>query len=205
MTLLRSTCVALSCAVVCTVAAAPGRIAPPQKYQPNEQVSGVLRQLQGSINDIHYTRATESSSEASFKAGSGPSVPDDEGVWQVTCEVDLIDDSRFCQVRRPWAVLIVSFGTKCQPLAIVVGNEHYPGTESLLRIDGGKPMSTRHPEGLFSKATFGPVVQQLRTGKQIVTRFVRWPHKNFEDAEAGLTGFSEAVDYACWAVNRLKK
>ena len=186
--------------------AAPGRIYPAQKYQPNEEHGGPLSHLQGAINGIHYSRATEEASEASFSAWRGPNAPEDAGIWHVTCDVDPIHDSRFCQVRRPWSSLIVSFGPNCQPLVVVVGTEHYPGTESLLRIDGGKPHITKNPEGVFPRAIYAQVVKQLRDGKPFITRYTRWPYKNeFHDQESTAVGFAEAADYACWAVKRVVK
>jgi hypothetical protein len=169
-----------------------------EKFQPDE-ISIESGGFSGKFDNASYIRQLDGSAE--FHVDADPSQDAETISWSVSCHVDAMDDSRYCQI---WVGdLIVSYGPKCQVYVVAVGTDHFPGTTSLVRIDGRKPYSTAEKDGVFQGKAAGVIAAELRKAKRATTRFVRWPYRSPVDTDSTMSGFSQASDYACWAVKRL--
>jgi len=158
----------------------------------------------GKVNDVAYRRFGDGT--ANFQAQKGDWVPDGEGArptWDVRCKTDTMDDTPSCIVDYN-SIQVIAYSRACVT-RVAIGSKHYPGSESMVRIDGGKPFTTRDRSGLFSGDASKLVIRALRAGTSAKTRHMVWPYKRWEDEELPLAGLAQAVDYACWAVKRLPK
>ena len=132
--------------------------------------------------------------------GVDPDDPVAEAIWSLTCRMDKIDDSRSCHLRR--GDLFV-FRTETGHL-VDVGSDNYPGSSISIRVDDHPPL-TAPAKTAFQEAQAKRVLGQLRSGRNVVTRYQKWPYESYIDTEISLYGAAEALDLLDKAFLSLRK
>lgn len=105
--------------------------------------------------------------------------------WKINCSKEKIYNKKRCIMFKLNKDVIVSIfdGKK----AVYVGSNHYPKTESIIKIDDLQPVyglegDTNTPQ---------KVINQMLKGAKAYTRYVEWPYNYNKDSELDLSGFSD--------------
>lgn len=97
--------------------------------------------------------------------------------WRTTCRVDGMDDSHWCALLR--GSLAIGIGKSGRPL-VSIGSEHFPGSKITIRIDKNPPITAMAGNG-FSEQQAKEIIDQLKGGETVLTRYVKWPRQSNVD------------------------
>ena len=82
-------------------------------------------------------------------------------------------------------------------LSLSVGYEHFPGSQTSIKI-GAKRFVTRDRNGNFSSAA--QLVNMMGDGTAVVTRYMKWPYRHYVDDEFVTYGLNTSVTVAKWLI-----
>lgn len=133
-----------------------------------------------------------------------------ENKWRADCKDDDLEDRRDCVVTKGSGGLTVILGSSMIPdssmipsAVVTLRGEQYPGSEMIIKIDDDKPV--RWKEDNYPFAVFKQIVERLKTGSQVHTRYTEWPSGNQVDEKLSLAGFTSAYEEAVRRVLAYKK
>ena len=150
----------------------------------------------GLLGDLRYRLFIDS---ASVATEPGIDINDyKQPRWSVGCNRDKMTGTKTCSVSR--GALWVFFRS-AGPSIVSVGDEHFPGSVSSIKV-GAKRFDTRHQDGIFSNSQ--QIIRALSDGQPVVTRFMKWPYREWEDDEFNATGFQAASRLANWLLKNGK-
>lgn len=159
--------------------------------------------VSGSKNGVKY-RYYLSDASGSFEAeeGRGLELTLDNRFknWSVQCKKDAIDDSKMCYLNLDLDLFL--FMQADGEMRLSVGASRYPGSSIAIRVDD-KPAFVANERAAFSGAKAKEIVEAIKGGKQVITRYDKWP-QGTNDATFGTYGFAEAVEYLRWALTQIK-
>jgi len=128
------------------------------------------------------------------------------GDWSVKCESDPMDDSVSCsvhRVRRASEIIMSLFlsydGTDYD---VCVGADHYPGKDIQIRVDSNQAHSVTG--ACFSHAKSAAIMDELRSGTKVVTRYQKWPYESWLASEFTTDGFGQALKLTEWLYTQTK-
>jgi hypothetical protein len=164
----------------------------------------------GQINGVSYTIYYADGSASFIDARKGERVDGNaenfrdrmDSTWHVSCRKDPINDSKSCSINRRdlWVYVYPS-----KPSIISVGSNHFPGSTVTVRIDGSEPLSaSANNDGNYNSGTSSRIIERLKQGEEITTRYMEWPYQSWMDRTWNLQGFSEAYAYSRWAVQHMR-
>jgi hypothetical protein len=108
--------------------------------------------------------------------------------WSLGCSIDEMDDTHFCYLdRKDLRVGIWKDGKTF----IWIGNNHYPGSNIALRVDKNKPIIASEERG-FTDSQSLEIIEQLKKGTSVLTRYKEWPYQSNEDQSFKTFGFPQA-------------
>jgi hypothetical protein len=158
----------------------------------------------GKLNEVEY--------DVGFLSGTGYFAGTKEGFadklydlkWLVQCKLDPITDKKTCSLSKyDFWIFVYDDGREI----VSIGNEHFPGSSVILRIDKGKPFSTLSKnDGNFYGTVSKRIIKQLLddNSEMFTTRYMKWPYREWVDERIGLYGFNEAYSYIKWAIKRFQ-
>lgn len=114
------------------------------------------------------------------------------GNWTVSCRRDKMTSARSCLVYKDDLYVGVYGNGR---LTFSVGDEHFPGSQSSIRI-GARRFDTSQRDGYFPNAA--QLVQLMKNGTPVVTRYMKWPYREWNDKEFVSYGFDTAIQTARW-------
>jgi hypothetical protein len=88
-------------------------------------------------------------------------------------------------------------------VALLVGSNTSPGSNVAIRVDD-TPAFTGNEKAPFIGVNAQKVIDALKAGTRVTTRYVKWPQNTNVDASFELYGFDEAYDYVNWALKQIK-
>lgn len=147
----------------------------------------------GSINGVDY-RFWKTDRGGGRVQGVADSVvaaglDDYDTSWRIGCEVDAMDDQRWCSIRRQdFSASLWKDGS----WIILIGHQHFPGSDFSIRVDD-RPAITADSNTGFSSDQIEQIMAQLKSGDAFLTRYEKWPRRTGVDAEVSAFGFAEAV------------
>lgn len=146
----------------------------------------------GKIGDVQYHLYRDSASIA-IELGTAPDEGSD-GSWRISCSRDKMSEVKTCFVQRGdlWAF----FSSRGAPI-ISVGNQHFPGSVTSIKV-GQRRFDTAHRDGNFANPQ--QIIATMKDGQPIVTRYMRWPYRAWEEGEFQSTGFQASTKLAAWLV-----
>lgn len=169
---------------------------PSNSAAPAFDISGAF----GNINGVTYR--VHGAGGGRFAGTSANDLNDYKNTWSVSCQVDAMTDKKKCTLHRRDLVVMLESG---KVVFLYVGDEHFPGKQTAIRIDDKKPhIGKQGSDGDFTGGQVRTIVQQLTKGKSVITRFYQWPEDFARDDTFELTGFNEALEYAKWASRHIK-
>ena len=121
----------------------------------------------------------------------------DRSVWiptdnLVSCNSDLMSDRRTCELSVGFANLAVRVATNGSILGACAPMHDFPGRQAAFRVDK-HPMITSDQNGCISSSAARTLVGQMKAGKTLYVKTVRWPD---DFAEVQTTAISGTVDLA---------
>lgn len=108
--------------------------------------------------------------------------------WSISCEVDPIEDTHICLLSKKSIMILLKNSSEHY---VLVGKKHYPGSDTIIRIDKGEPIKATQ-DGVFSLEDSKKIVKALQEGKTVVTRYMEWPYKRNKDEQWEIFGFNQA-------------
>ncbi|HBC0018022.1 TPA: hypothetical protein JG871_003941 [Enterobacter hormaechei subsp. xiangfangensis] len=112
--------------------------------------------------------------------------------WSIGCKIDPMNDTKSCNMSNGDLFI---WRDKSGWSVFVSGGDHYPGTSSSIRINGGKPFTTGDNDGMFSHAVSARIVDQLKGGAEVLTRYTDWPYNSYKDGTVDTTNVEAALNY----------
>ena len=109
--------------------------------------------------------------------------------WSLRCDTDAMTDRHWCSFSR--ADLTVSTAEN-NGHSVTIGYRHYPKSNIGLRVDKGDPIIASAEQG-FSLQQEAELMQQMLSGRTVLTRNVEESSPMNIDKTVTLFGFSEAV------------
>lgn len=118
--------------------------------------------------------------------------------WDIGCSRDKMSGVKSCSIRQ--GELWIFFRSAGSSI-VSVGHDHYPRSISSLKI-GKKRFDTRNQDGDFGDPQ--SIIKALADGQPVVTRFMKWPYREWKDDEFNSTGFRVATKLANWLLKNGK-
>lgn len=106
--------------------------------------------------------------------------------WKPYCSKDAFTGSKKCSMNYQDVQVSLIDGK----YGVYIGRNHFPRTQSAIRVDGNVPIYGY--EGISKSPKI--VIEQMKKGKTAYTRYQEWPYKYNQDGEADLTGFAESFN-----------
>lgn len=106
--------------------------------------------------------------------------------WYPVCNKDRFNGSKSCTLSKDTVLIMLKDGT----YAVSVGKRHYPRSKSAIKIDNNATIYGY--EGILESPK--KVIEQLKQGKKVFTRYQEWPYQHNRDSEINLTGFPEKFE-----------
>jgi hypothetical protein len=155
---------------------------------------------EGEWRDLKYRLHSDHS--AYFEAAPG-------GLsWEFSCRIDQMDDQRSCSLiagsnrgrEAPYLLVLWGDGWTGPAVSVAHGQQAYPQTEELLRVDRNAAFSI-DADSLFSGQRALAIISQLKRGERVRLRYYDWPYNYSHDSDLPLKGFT-----AVWeATTELRK
>jgi hypothetical protein len=151
----------------------------------------------GKLNGVEYRIAPNAATVAAIP-GADVGYYEPNTKWQISCSKDKISDKRSCFGTH----LDLSFFISEDSIYMVsVGENHYPGTTSAIRIDEVR-FETKSREGNFENGA--KIISKIKDDSRIVTRYTKWPEKAWVDKEFSGYGTPAALQIAKWLLENGK-
>lgn len=102
--------------------------------------------------------------------------------WYSSCNKDRFDGSKVCVMSSGDVMVGIINGN----YGVYVGGDHYPNTLSAIKIDNNPTIYG------FEGHSRSPlvVIEQMKKGKVVYTRYKKWPYEYNKDGEVDLSGFT---------------
>lgn len=137
-----------------------------------------------------WLRLTPNGADVEGAAADSPDAG--TGNWTVSCRRDKMTSARSCLVYKDDLYVGVYGNGR---LTFSVGDEHFPGSQSSIRI-GSRRFDTGQRDGYFPNAP--QLVQLMKNGTPVVTRYMKWPYREWIDKEFVSYGLGTAIQAAHW-------
>lgn len=108
--------------------------------------------------------------------------------WSTRCKRDEMDDTHWCALDR--GDLRIGIWKDGTPF-VSIGNSHYPNSDIAIRVDKNKPITASEKIG-FTSAQSIEIIDQLKKGNSVLTRYQEWPYQSNKDKSLELFGFPQA-------------
>lgn len=145
-------------------------------------------------SDLNEQRATTEVARPS-RPPQHPKVDDGEvdfGPWHVSCKVDQMLGEKMCYAMQMTAggIVVGASDRGNWILRVPGGDKVYPGTPQLIRIDSRELFIGN---GRFKELK--RIVEQMKTGNTLRTRWYGWPDKYEVNGTFSLSGFNDSLKY----------
>jgi hypothetical protein len=145
----------------------------------------------GTLNGVPFTLYADSASVDAVKDKRSGSL-DLRDAWDVGCRRDKMTNRKSCSVNRGDLYVFVY---QSELIKVSIGAEHFPGSATSIRV-GSKRFDTTDRDGDFPQST--AILTSMKDGTQVVTRFMKWPYRQWVDDEFDVYGAQVAVKVAQW-------
>lgn len=157
----------------------------------------LLMSLSTAARDIYVLKDKDGSTLLSARDKSGGDLQLEKVIkydnseftkWGTSCSKDKFNNTKSCSLTKSHSDVMVTIING--RYSVYVGREHYPRTQSAIKIDESTPVYGY--EGVSQ--TPQKVIEQMKNGKIAYTRYQEWPYKYNKDGEVDLSGFAEAFN-----------
>jgi len=106
--------------------------------------------------------------------------------WYLDCNKDRFNGAKICTLSKDKVLVMLKDGD----YAVLVGKRHFPRSKSAIKIDNNATIYGS--EGISQSPN--KVIEQLKRGKKVFTRYQEWPYEYNRDNEIDLRGFPEKFE-----------
>lgn len=110
--------------------------------------------------------------------------------WSYDCRVDKMTDQRACSISSKIGGPFISYLSGRHPVTVCIMGHDFPGRRGMLRIDKNSPIETDHEGCVPSRQ----ILEQMKSGRTLITRSYRWPRDWSVDEEMSLGGLQQVLD-----------
>lgn len=145
------------------------------------------------LETVHIDGATVNVYHGRGSVEITPSVKDssEDRTWLASCREDAMTDQRLCGLRIK-NLYIYSLGINSY--ALYIGSvQHYPNRQTMVRVDGNKPFSTKDNDGAMTESDSNNILSQIKNGSKVLIRYYEWPNDYAIDDEIDTAVFSQAM------------
>ncbi|EPW3466519.1 hypothetical protein ACWJ7M_003525 [Acinetobacter baumannii] len=103
-----------------------------------------------------------------------------------SCYKDRFNGAKICSIHNKNIMVAIINGEQ----KIYIGSNHYPGKKTAVKIDNG--ITYYGKEGYFNNSKV--IIDEMKKGNIIYTRYVKWPYEYNVDSEISLIGFTNALN-----------
>ena len=143
------------------------------------------RFLEETVEDGHYVFVYKDGTASVVR---DPSVLKDR--WAIDCHLDAMTDQLLCGLNNGSGGILVYYANQAEPIAVCIVDHDFPGKAGMLRVDSHEAQKTSNL-GCVAAAN---IVDQLITGKNLLTRRYEFPNKTLIDRKTSLWGFAKALE-----------
>lgn len=157
----------------------------------------LLMSFSAAARDMYVLKDKDGSTLFSARDESGPDLKLDKVIkhddselkkWSIGCSKDKFNGSKVCSLSKLHNDVMVNIING--KYSVYVGGNHYPRTQSAIKIDDNNPIygyegSSQAPQ---------KVIEQMKNGRIAYTRYKEWPYEYNKDGEVDLIGFTEAFN-----------
>jgi hypothetical protein len=118
--------------------------------------------------------------------------------WNIACRRDKMSQTKSCSVDRGDLYIFVY---QSRPIKVSIGDEHFPSSTTSIRV-GAKRFDTYDRDGDFPQSA--AILASMKDGVQVVTRYMKWPYREWIDDEFTAYGAQAAVRVAQWLLKNGK-
>lgn len=115
-----------------------------------------------------------------------------EAVWDIGCTRDKMTSKRTCHIHKGDLFLLYS---QAETENVLIGFDHFPGSTTAIKI-GSRRYNTSERDGNFPANL--KIGTQLLDGTPVVTRYMKWPYREWVDDEFTVYGAQTAIHLAKW-------
>ena len=160
--------------------------------------AGPSKRVVGTLNGVAYFYGENACAVFSATPDNNWRNLKGPGNWWIRCGKDAMEDFAYCDMtREDLAVSLYDDGR----VFVIIGVNNYPGSKIAIRIDKGKPISG---EAGFVGNEARKIIEKLKAGKTVTTRYQEWPYRVNIDKTMNLYGLREALEFLYWVVPRIK-
>lgn len=154
-----------------------------------EIIGGIQR---GTLGNVAFRIYSDSAAVAASPAAN-PENFEFANSWQISCNRDKMSKRVNCFINRGALYVFSGGGADF----VSVGTNHFPRSTSSIKV-GNRRFDTSHHDGNFGSSK--AVLTALRAGGSVVTRYMKWPYRTWEDDEFAAFGFDTALQITHWLV-----
>lgn len=158
----------------------------------NTRKNEVTRREEGEVNKIKYRYyLSDGSGVVQGEPKNTLDVLKDEygSNWDTSCKKDLMNDTHWCMISKK-NLSIGVWGDK--KYFVSIGQEHYPGSNTMIRIGSGKPYTSAQ-DAQFTQQQVAAIITDIGQAEEVTIRYTKWPYKSPIDKEISTYGLQEGL------------
>lgn len=150
----------------------------------------------GWFDDVQFEQFSDGSAWVAAQADHNYLKSDSR--WAIACKRDAMTQRKSCHATLGDLWIYIDHAGK---IIVSVGVDHYPGSQTSIRL-GSRRFDTLDRDGDFSQSL--SIIQAMKDGQIIVTRFMKWPYRQWIDQERVLYGSQATIAMLRWTIANLR-
>lgn len=146
----------------------------------------------GTLNNVDFRLYSDGSGSVVSVIGADITGHDLNSVWPILCIRDKMTERKSCAINKGDLFITIKPGGG---VLISVGSDHFPRSLTSIKV-GNRRFDTAHHDGDFSNGD--QILSLMKNGAQVVTRYMKWPYRQWVDEEYNIYGLQVAVQAAKW-------
>lgn len=153
---------------------------------------------EGTLNGVRFSQKFDGSGWVQATTEPPPYRGPQDGRWMISCKKDAMTSRSSCNATLDDLWL---FADHTGRIRVSVGYDNFPGSQTSLRIDSRR-FDTLDNDGDFSQSA--EIVRNLKDGRTLVTRYMKWPYRQNIDVERTLYGAETTIQLITWSARNFK-
>jgi hypothetical protein len=153
---------------------------------------------QGTLNGVQFSQKFDGSGWVQATTEPPPYRGGLDGRWMISCKKDAMTSRSSCNATLDDLWL---FADHTGRIKVSVGYDNFPGAQTSLRIDSRR-FDTLDNDGDFPQSA--EIVRNLKDGRTLVTRYMKWPYRSHIDRERILYGAEATIQLLTWSARNFK-
>lgn len=153
---------------------------------------------EGTLNGVRFKQTYDASGWVQATTEPPPYTGPRAGRWMISCKRDAMTTRSTCSAHLDDLWL---FADQTGRIKVSVGHENFPGSQTSIRIDSRR-FDTLDRDGDFPQSS--EILKQMKDGRTLVTRYMKWPYREWIDVERTLYGTDATLQLLTWSARNHK-